>query len=106
MAKSFAIDVDLSTGAGITAGLINVSGDDTLYYRFMTTGPSAPTTAVITAHTHRHVDEPGLPIGAGAIDGTVATIPLVGVEFVSFAVTTTEATKRGTLYIQSRKTQE
>jgi hypothetical protein len=100
------IQVDLSVAGGVSTGPILVAAEDDLYYRFVSEGASAPTTAVLTMFSHRTANEPGLTVGALTIDGTAATQAIDGFAYISFATTTAEAAKQGTLYIFARKTQE
>lgn len=100
------IPIDLSTLAGVTVGPISVGVEEDLYYRFVSDGPSAPSTAVLKMFSHRTAVEPGLEAATLTIDGTANTESIDGFRFVSFAVTTSEAAKRGVLHIFARKTQE
>ena len=99
-----AIPVDLSVGASIAP--IEVGADDTLYYRFVSEGASAPSTAVLKAFSMLTESDPGDDEGALTIDGTKANITVSGFKYIRFAVTNTESAKRGTLHIFARKTQE
>lgn len=100
-----AIPVDLSTVGGVEVSEFDVGPLDDLYYRFVSEGSSAPTTAVLSMHSKRHINEPPLAT-ALTIDGTAQTIEIDGYRWISFATTTSEAAKLGTLYIFARKTQE
>lgn len=99
-----AFDIDLSENERTTP--LAVGPEDDLYYRFVSDGSSAPSTAVLKMFSHRTAGEPGLEAASLTIDGTIGTQGVDGFQFVSFAVTTPEAAKRGTLYIFARKTQE
>lgn len=100
------IKVDLTVGGGVEVGLIDVGPLDDLYYRFVSEGSSAPTTAVLKMFSQRTATEPPLEAATLTIDGTIATTTIDGFKYISFATTTPEAAKFGTLYIFARKTQE
>lgn len=99
-------NIDLSDNAGVPTGLIRVAGEDALNARFVSTGGSAPSTAVLEYYTHRTADEPGLFGGTVALTGAAVKIAVSTAAYISFGVTTTEGAKRGNLHIFARKTQE
>jgi len=101
------IKVDLTVGGGVEVGLIDVGPLDDLYYRFVSEGASAPTTAVLKMFSQRTATEPPLEAATLTIDGTnPSPLTIDGFKYISFATTTSEAAKFGTLYIFARKTQE
>ena len=97
-------DIDLSV-SGVPVP-VDVRGDDKLHYRFVSTGASAPSTAVLALFSRRVPGEPGNNESNLTIDGTTGTIDISTFAEIEFNTTTTEAAKRGNLYIFTRKDQE
>lgn len=89
-----------------TVGPIDVQSQDTLSYRLESTGSLTPSTAVVSYYTQRAIEEEPLLVAAVAIDGTANDLDVSKIAYISFAVTTAEASTRGNLHIYTRKNQE
>lgn len=105
MAQTFDMEIETDK-SGETIGPLSVIGDDTLDYRFVSTGSTTPSTAVVSYYSQRTVDEPPLLVGTLTIDGTANQLDVSQMAYISFAVTTNQANTRGNLHIYTRKNQE
>lgn len=85
---------------------LDVGPLDDLYYRYVTLDGTAPTTGVLSVMTQRSVNEPPLQGSALTLDGTAQSLEIDGVKYITFAITTAESGRTGTLHIFARRTQE
>lgn len=94
------------TAAGSVMPTLEVGPLDDLYYRFVTTDGTAPTTGELKWVSRRTINEEPLEEAALALDGTKQTLEIDGVNYLTFAVTTPESGRTGRLHIFARRTQE
>ena len=85
---------------------LEVGPFDDLYYRFVTTDGTAPTTGEIKWVSRRTTNEEPLEESALTLDGTKQTFAIDGVNYLTFAVTTPESGRTGRLHVFARRTQE
>lgn len=97
-------DIDLEDGT--VTPIIDVRGEDTLYYRFEPVDGGNPTTGRVSVQTARTVSEPPITQADLTLDDDKQSVTITGAAYIRFAVTVAEAGKTGRLHTHTRKTQE